>query len=111
MTLIGGILDALLIGIGYAIRYASAAAAFLLILRALFIKNVRNTPRWFGKPVYMVTSVLERPVRRMLPERVTAVPYDYTPIVAAILLMLLGLGAHEFIDIFTHELLLIHPAP
>lgn len=102
---VSDIMGTALIVMGHVFRYLSAVLALLLIVRAVFIRNVGAASSWFGIPLYEITSIFERPVRRMLPDRFTAAPYDYAPVVAAALLLLFGLGAHEFFDVLTHELL------
>ena len=108
IDMLGSLVGAVLLSIGHALRYLSAVVALLLLIQAIFMGRI---PLRIGRSLYLATSIFERPVRRLLPESVTSAPHDYTPVVAAILVLVLGLGAHEVFEVLTYELHLIPAMP
>lgn len=106
--MLGGLAGAGMLYMGHAIRYASAVVAVLLIIQSVFMGRL---PLGIGRTLYLATSIFERPVRRMLPDSVTSAPFDYTPVAAAIMVLLLGLGADEFFNVLTYELQLLPAIP
>lgn len=88
-------------GFGIASRLASVAVSTTLILRSL-------VELLFGRAVLSKKSILFRvsdvfvvPVRSILPDELTGDRFDYSPLIAAVAMLLLGLGAERFCVIIT----------
>ncbi|MBN1290742.1 MAG: YggT family protein [Candidatus Latescibacteria bacterium] len=89
-----------LTGFTYLIRGIAVSLSFLLVLRSISIRffpaNIQNLLR----SVYAITDVFIFPVRQILPAKTCSLKNDFSPLVTAIIILLLGLGMEELIKNF-----------
>ena len=87
-------------GVVLLIRVITVTAAVLLIARSVALRFFPLHARSVFSPLYGITDVIVIPVRNILPEKVCTPEADYSPLVSAIIILLLGLGMKELLGSF-----------
>ncbi|MFC1694116.1 YggT family protein [Candidatus Latescibacterota bacterium] len=81
-------------GFGMAVRLCTAAIALLLIVQSILTKYfpslIRNTN--INKTLFSLTNMIVTPARKILPWSINNKRVDYSPLITAVLLLILGLG-------------------
>lgn len=78
------------------IRFGTVALSLLLIVQSLGSRLLPPSRQYLLWPVNVFTYPLVKPVRKILPLAVCNRQIDYSPLLSAIVLLLIGYGFHEF---------------
>ena len=87
-------------GVVLLIRVITVTVAVLLIARSVAFRFFPLYAQNILSPLYGITDVIVIPVRHILPEKVCTPEADYSPLVSAIIILLLGLGMEELLGSF-----------
>jgi uncharacterized protein YggT (Ycf19 family) len=83
-------------GVEITIRFGTVALSFLLVIQSLGSRFLPPSRQYLLWPVNVFTYPLVKPFRRILPLAVCNRQVDYSPLLSAIVLLLIGYGFHEF---------------
>ena len=95
----------ILLGIGLGIRIVTVGMAVLLIIRSVMGRFLPLSLKVYMEPLMLFTDTFVLPIRYILPERIVKRTMDYSPLVAALLILLIGLGIEHLlgkIEIFAN---------
>ncbi len=95
----------LLQGIGQGVRLIAVAWAVFLVLFAILGPLLAGRRNGILRVVFSIATVSVLPVRRMLNREDTGNPYDFTPLAAAMLVLVLGLGVEAVVNILARAVL------
>lgn len=103
--MIAAVIHHILLGIGLGIRIVTVGMTVLLIIRSVMGRFLPLSLQVYMEPLMLFTDTFVLPVRYILPERIVKRTMDYSPLVAALLILLIGLGIEHLlgkIDIFAN---------
>ena len=95
--MIGIIVQNILIGFDLGIRIVTMTLSILLIVRSVMGSFLPISLQVYMQPLIIITDIVIIPVRYFLPERLVRRRKDYSPLVAALLILLIGLGIENII--------------
>ena len=87
-------------GVVLLIRVITVTVAVLLIVRSVALLLFPLHSQNILSPLYGITNIIVIPVRHILPEKVCTPEADYSPLVSAIIILLLSLGMEELLTNF-----------